>query len=107
MSVLLYADELSLFQSTFRVVYSVAGLFALTNVLQLIQYHQTVCSASGVGKLSLIQLDRVFRAEEAIRMRMPCHIVFRGWCATNLVGCGPSRSHTGSDIQKLGKKNVP
>ena len=54
-------------QSTFHVVYSVAGLFAFLRMsFHLIQYHQTVRLVSGVGKSSLI--DHVFRVGEVIRM---------------------------------------
>ena len=56
--------ELSLFQFTFHLVYSVAGLFTLLRMsFLLIQYHQTVRLASGFGKSSLI--DRVSHVEEA------------------------------------------
>ena len=66
---LLSIDELSLSQSTFHVVYSVAGLFAFLRMsFQLIQCYQTVCLISSVGKSSLI--DHVFRVGEAIRMRI-------------------------------------
>jgi len=91
--ILFPADELSLFQFTLHLVYSIAGLFTLLRMsFLLMRYHQTVCLASGVGKSSLI--DPVSRVGEATGK--PCHTVFGDWCVTNLVGCGRSHSHTGN-----------
>jgi len=72
----------------------------------LIQYHQAVCLASGVGKSSLI--DRVSRVEKATGRRR--HVILYSEIGASLTWLAVHEAvrtlETGeADIQKHGKKS--